>query len=80
MELGLVNGLIPPEMDTSEDARLNYAIDWMKDRTQAHASSVVQTVKNIVNCENLEREREYFSESWGGPEQLKALNKNTKHK
>jgi hypothetical protein len=52
----------------------------MKDRTQAHASSVVQTVKNIVNCENLEREREYFSESWGGPEQLKALNKNTKHK
>jgi len=78
--LGLADDLIEENDDDDDEAALKKVTNWLNDRIAYHHSSVVQTVKGIVVCDDFEEERNIFSSTWGGKAQQDALNKNIKHK
>ncbi|ODN02977.1 Ethylmalonyl-CoA decarboxylase [Orchesella cincta] len=77
--LGLADDLIEEKDDDDDEAAVMKATEWLNERIASHHHSVVQTIKGIVVCNDLEEERRIFSTTWGGKAQQDALNKNIKH-
>lgn len=71
-------GLADEEID--DENRVEIGKQWLIKKIDQHDSSVIHTVKNIVNSKDLETEKYYFAQSWSSPIQIKSLSKNIKHK
>ena len=79
--IGLVDGELIPGDSLDEEKRIQFGQRWLEERVKSHNASVVQTIKNIVHSEDLELEKEFFAESWGGAAQLEAISSlSIKHK
>ncbi|CAN9513921.1 unnamed protein product [Ophioblennius macclurei] len=91
-ELGLNIGLADEILEANEaaaaggDARLRQAENWLSRFTKGPAP-VIQAVKKVVISgrelplsDALRTEKEVFGTVWGGPANLQALAKNSKHK
>lgn len=81
-EVGFADHIVPHTENVVE-----FAQKWLTERFGKADATLVRNMKRVVTfackCDlddSLLREREVFSETWGGPVQVAALNQNIKHK
>ncbi|XP_029450394.1 ethylmalonyl-CoA decarboxylase isoform X2 [Rhinatrema bivittatum] len=82
INIGLIDFILPP----AEDRALEEAQQWLSQYTSGPAE-VVQGIKKVVTSgrelllvDALKSEKDMFGRLWGGPANLQALARGTKHK
>lgn len=87
LQIGLADGVLTaPQVKEDAGTLLQQAENWLSHYTKGPAP-VIQAVKQVVLsgkelplAEALRTEKDVFGTVWGGPANLQALAKNSKHK